>query len=138
MRPRGFTLAETLIALLLGLVLLGAIVATLASGRQTHADNEHLARAQEAARTALALLAGEARNAGHYGLAWPGRRSRAPRPRGRTNPQGSQSPDAAFPHWRSISQHRWPPQMVVTRSMPHACSAARPAPRVVRPPAAIR
>jgi len=72
MRPRGFSLVETLIALTLGLVLLGALVALLATGRQTHGDNEHLARADEAARTALDLLASEARNAGHYGLAWPG------------------------------------------------------------------
>jgi len=88
LKPRGFTLVETLIALLLGLVLLAAIVATLANGRQIHADNEHLARAQEAARTALALLAGEARNAGHFGLAWPGTPIAGATPAGLAEPAG--------------------------------------------------
>lgn len=88
MRPRAFALVETLIALTLGLVLLAALIALLATGRQTHADNEHLARADEAARTALDLLASEARNAGHYGLAWPGTPIEGATPAGQPEPAG--------------------------------------------------
>ena len=88
MRAHAFALVETLIALTLGLVLLAALVALLATGRQTHGDNEHLARADEAARTALDLLASEARNAGHYGLAWPGTPIAGATPAGQPEPAG--------------------------------------------------
>ncbi len=88
MSTRGFSLVETMIALLLGLVLLAAGVALLATGRNTHRDGEHLARAEEAARAALELLASEAAVAGHYGLAAPGLPITGATPAGVAEPAG--------------------------------------------------
>lgn len=88
MNVRGFSLVEAMIALLLGLVLLAALVALLATGRNTHRDGEHLARAEEAARTALELLASEAAVAGHYGLAMAGMPIAGATPAGSAEPAG--------------------------------------------------
>jgi len=63
-RQRGLSLLELLIALLLGLVLLGAVSTAYLANRQTFRQVENLARVNENARTTFELLGRELREAG--------------------------------------------------------------------------
>ena len=72
-RQRGLSLLELLIALLLGLVLLGAVSTAYLANRQTFRQVENLARVNENARTTFELLGRELREAGgtHCGARVP-------------------------------------------------------------------
>lgn len=61
---RGFSLVELMIALVLGLLLIGAVVGELISNRQVFRTTENMARVQENARFAFEALAREVREAG--------------------------------------------------------------------------
>lgn len=61
----GLTLVELLIALVLGLLLLGSLLSLHASSSQTYRTQVALSRLQENGRFALELLARELHNAGH-------------------------------------------------------------------------
>jgi type IV pilus assembly protein PilW len=60
----GFSLVELMIALVLGLVVIGAAVSIFLSNQQTFRTTENLARLQENARFAFESMAREVREAG--------------------------------------------------------------------------
>ncbi|MEW6445756.1 MAG: PilW family protein [Pseudomonadota bacterium] len=60
----GFTLVELMIALVLGLLIIGGVISVFISNKQTYRTNEGLSRIQETARTAFELMAREIREAG--------------------------------------------------------------------------
>ncbi len=61
---RGVTLVELMIAMVLGLVVVGGVTNIIVSSQQTYRANEGLAAIQESARTALELIAREIRESG--------------------------------------------------------------------------
>lgn len=63
-RQHGLTLVELLVAMTLGLVLIGGVVSVVITTRQTLRVNENLARMQEGARFSFELMAREIREAG--------------------------------------------------------------------------
>lgn len=63
-RQRGVSVIEMLVALVLGLVLLGGVLGIYLSSRQTFQTHENLARLQENARLAFDLMVSEVRDAG--------------------------------------------------------------------------
>lgn len=65
----GMTLIELMVAMLIGLFIVGGATATLLANRQTHRINENLARVQETARIAFELMARDLRGAGGTGCA---------------------------------------------------------------------
>jgi type IV pilus assembly protein PilW len=67
-RARGFNLLELMIALVLGLTLLAAFLVVLQRCRAAFATNESLARLQDTARNALAVMVPDIELAGFYGF----------------------------------------------------------------------
>lgn len=63
-RARGFTLVELMIALVLGLIVTGAVLATFAANSRTYAASESLGRVQENARATFELMSRDIREAG--------------------------------------------------------------------------
>jgi type IV pilus assembly protein PilW len=63
-RERGFTLVELLVALVLGLVLVGGALNMVVSNRNTVRLTENVMRVQETARTAFEMMARDLREAG--------------------------------------------------------------------------
>jgi type IV pilus assembly protein PilW len=72
-RPRGFTLVELMIAMLLGLIIIGGATSLIVANRQSYRTNEALSQVQESARTAFELLARDVREAGISGCDSNGR-----------------------------------------------------------------
>ena len=64
-RQRGLSIVELMIALLLGLILLGGVIQVFLSSRQTYSANEAMSRMQENGRFALEFIARSARLAGY-------------------------------------------------------------------------
>jgi type IV pilus assembly protein PilW len=73
MRPRmtGFTLVELMVSMTLSLILLAGALSILYSTKLTSAENERVARIQEAGRTAFELIRQDARASGYAGCARP-------------------------------------------------------------------
>lgn len=63
-RQRGLTLIELLVAMTLGLILIGGVLSVVVTTRQTLRVNENLARMQEGARFSFEIMAREIREAG--------------------------------------------------------------------------
>ncbi len=63
-RQAGLTLVELLVALVLGIVIIGGVLGIFLSNQQAARSNEGLARVQENARVAFELMAREVRQAG--------------------------------------------------------------------------
>jgi type IV pilus assembly protein PilW len=63
----GFTLIELMIAMLLGLVVIGAVGSVFLAGQQTYRSNEALSDVQESSRIAFEMLTRDIRNAGENG-----------------------------------------------------------------------
>ena len=63
-KERGFTLIELMIALLLGLLVMGAAIAIFLSNRQAYSATEGLGRVQENVRFAFELMARDIREVG--------------------------------------------------------------------------
>lgn len=63
-RQRGLTVVELLVAMTLGLILIGGVLSVVVSTRQTLRVNENLARMQESARFSFEIMAREIREAG--------------------------------------------------------------------------
>ena len=63
-RHRGFNLIELMIAIVLGLLVVGGAVSIFVANQQTYATTESLGRIQENTRTAFELMARELREAG--------------------------------------------------------------------------
>lgn len=61
---RGFTLVELMIALVLGLIVIGGVISVLLSNQQTYRTNNALSQLQDNARTAFELMARDIRQAG--------------------------------------------------------------------------
>lgn len=68
MNQRGIGLVEILVALLIGLIVLGAVWNVFLSSRQGYRTNDALARVQDNGRFAASLLSRELRLAGYKGL----------------------------------------------------------------------
>ena len=63
-RQRGLSLVELMVALVLGLLVVGAAIGVFLSNRQTYTATESLGRVQENARVAFELMARDLREAG--------------------------------------------------------------------------
>ncbi len=64
---QGLTLVEVMVAMTIGLVLLGGVVTVMSSSQSTYRVNEAMARMQENARYAFQLLSRDIRMAGYRG-----------------------------------------------------------------------
>ncbi len=64
LRQAGLTLVELMVAMLLGLVVIGAVVSVLLSSRQSYTTNNGLSQVQDNARIAFELMARDIRQAG--------------------------------------------------------------------------
>lgn len=60
----GFTLVELMVALLLGLIVVGGAIAIFSSNKQTYVATENLGRVQENSRVAFELMARDVRESG--------------------------------------------------------------------------
>ncbi len=63
----GLTLVELMIAMVLGLIVIGGVISVISANRQTYRTNEALSQVQESARTAFELLARDIRQAAATG-----------------------------------------------------------------------
>src|SRR5215469_8159464 len=66
-RADGFTLIELMVAMLLGLVVIGGVTSVFLAGQQTYRSNEALGDVEQGSRTAFELLSRDIRNAGNTG-----------------------------------------------------------------------
>jgi type IV pilus assembly protein PilW len=66
-RMRGFTLIELMIAMLLGLIVIGGVTSIFLANQQTYRTNEALSDVQEGARVSFEMLARDIRTAGLAG-----------------------------------------------------------------------
>lgn len=66
-RPRGFTLIELMISLLLGLVVIAGVVSVFIASQQSYRTNEALSDIQDGSRIAFELMARDIREAGLTG-----------------------------------------------------------------------
>lgn len=66
-KQHGLTLVELMIAMTIGLLLLGGITSIMISSRQTYRVNEALSRMQDNARYAFQVLSRDIRMAGYFG-----------------------------------------------------------------------
>jgi type IV pilus assembly protein PilW len=64
---QGFSLVEMMVAMTIGLVLVGAGIAVYANSRAAYTVNESVSRLQENARYALEEITGDLRLAGYWG-----------------------------------------------------------------------
>lgn len=64
---RGFSLIELLVAMVVGLILLGGLVALMANSKKNYAQQDYDARLQENGRFAIQFLSYDIRMAGFYG-----------------------------------------------------------------------
>lgn len=64
LRQGGLTLVELMVAMLLGLVVIGAVVSVLLSSRQSYTTNNGLSQLQDNARIAFELMARDVRQSG--------------------------------------------------------------------------
>src|SRR5882757_9465560 len=67
----GFSLVELMVALTLSLILVAGALSILYSTKLTSAENERVARMQEAGRTAFELIMEDARTTGYMGCTHP-------------------------------------------------------------------
>jgi type IV pilus assembly protein PilW len=72
-RSPGFTMIELMVAMVLGLVIIGGATSLILANRQSYRTNEALSQVQESARTAFELLARDVREAGISGCDNSGR-----------------------------------------------------------------
>ncbi len=82
-RQRGFQVAELLVALVLGLLLIAAFLAAFSQARVSFAAHESLASVQDSARHALSVLVDDLEHAGSFGfVGGPGTRAEGALPPG--------------------------------------------------------
>lgn len=66
-RIQGFTLIELMVAMLLGLIVIGGVISVFLAGQQTYRSNEALGDVADGSRTAFEMLARDLRDAGLSG-----------------------------------------------------------------------
>lgn len=66
-RHRGFTLTELMVAMTVGLIVLGSVLTVLVNSKKNYVTQDSLARLQENARFALNYIVRDLRMAGYYG-----------------------------------------------------------------------
>jgi len=66
-RSRGFSLIELMVAMALGLVIVGGVVSVMLANKRSYRTNEGLSQIQESARTAYELIARDVRQSGTTG-----------------------------------------------------------------------
>ncbi|MFK2889817.1 PilW family protein [Dyella flagellata] len=66
-RVHGFTLIEMMVAMLLGLIVIGGVISVFLAGQQTYRTNEALGDVEDGSRTAFELLSRDIRDAGNTG-----------------------------------------------------------------------
>lgn len=66
--PNGFTLVELMIAMLLGILLVGGIVMLLVSSRKNIREDEHVSKLQDELRFAMAQITADIEMAGFWGV----------------------------------------------------------------------
>ncbi len=71
-KQRGFSLIELMIALVLGLFIIGGVLSVFIGSSQTFNANEALSRVQENGRFAIELIAEDIRNSGYTGRCFLG------------------------------------------------------------------
>ena len=64
---RGFTLIELMVAMLLGLIVVGGVISVMLANKRSYRTNEGLAQVQESARTAFELMARDIRQSAGNG-----------------------------------------------------------------------
>ncbi len=69
MPQRGFSLVELMVAIVIGLFLIGGAVTMLVTSKQTYVVEEDLGRIQESGRYAMKVLIDDIRLAGYFGCA---------------------------------------------------------------------
>lgn len=67
MNTRGFSLTELLVAMVIGLILLGGLVTLMVNSKKNYSQQDYSARLQESARFAMDFLSYDIRMAGFYG-----------------------------------------------------------------------
>ncbi len=67
LRARGFTLVELMIAMLIGLVVVGGVVSVFIAGQRSYVTNKAIGDVQDSARIAFELMARDIRDAGLSG-----------------------------------------------------------------------
>jgi type IV pilus assembly protein PilW len=67
LRQRGFSLVELMVAMTLGIFLMGALVQILINGKQSFASANHLSRLQENGRVATNMITSDLKRAGYMG-----------------------------------------------------------------------
>ncbi|MFV1996945.1 MAG: PilW family protein, partial [Acidiferrobacterales bacterium] len=63
----GFTLAELMVAVTIGLIVLAGASSVMVSNKKTYTAQDSLARMQENARAAMLMLTYDIRNIGYWG-----------------------------------------------------------------------
>lgn len=69
----GFTLIELMIAMLLGLLIIGGVIAVFLSNKQTYATHNAISQVQDSSRNTFELLSRDIRETGLTGCGNPGR-----------------------------------------------------------------
>lgn len=69
-QERGFSLIELMIAMVLGLFIIGGVIVVFIGSSQSFSSNESLSRVQENGRFALELIARDLRNVGYKGACY--------------------------------------------------------------------
>jgi type IV pilus assembly protein PilW len=70
-RMRGFSLVELMVAMTLSLILMAGALSILYTSKLTYAENDRLARVQEAGRTTMEMILRDVRAAGFHGCGRP-------------------------------------------------------------------
>jgi len=66
-RMRGFTMVELMVAMLLGLIVIGGVVSVFLAGQQTYRANEALGDVEDGSRTSFEMLTRDLRDVGYTG-----------------------------------------------------------------------
>ena len=74
-RMRGFNLVELMVAMVLGLVIIGGVIGVLLANKRSYGINQGLSQVQETARTAFELMARDIRQSAGNGCDNPTRTS---------------------------------------------------------------
>lgn len=71
-KPPGFSLVELMVAIVIGLVVVGGVISIFASAVKSHTDNLRMTRLNQELRTTINLMTRELRRAGFWGGAKTG------------------------------------------------------------------